>query len=326
MAATEIARLFATVGANITDFESKMRKVDTTAKGTGKGMSSSLAAGAKQAGSAIMGMAGIAGGIGVASLVAMGVKAAQTMTELAGLKAQIEMVGGAFEDMAGGGQAAQSMLATLRNASQGTISDYDLMLSANRAMMLGVAQNSDEMTKLLEVAMRRGQAMGLSTQQAFNDIVTGIGRASPMILDNLGIVINATETYEAYARSIGVAADTLTKAQQTRALVQAVTATATGEGVDMGSTAAPAQLTTAVANLRAEIALSMDGWQALMREIAEGADKTTDRLREGRLTESTQVDFARTIWEMPLPYGELVDATVRMNELQIGRASCRERV
>ena len=168
------------------------------------------------------------------------------------------------------------MLATLRNASQGTISDYDLMLSANRAMMLGVAQNSDEMTKLLEVAMRRGQAMGLSTQQAFNDIVTGIGRASPMILDNLGIVINATETYEAYARSIGVAADTLTKAQQTRALVQAVTATATGEGVDMGSTAAPAQLTTAVANLRAEIALSMDGWQALMREIAEGADKTTE--------------------------------------------------
>lgn len=44
------------------------------------------------------------------------------------------------------------------------------------------------MAQLLQVAVVRGQAMGLSAEQAFNDIVTGIGRMSPMILDNLGIV------------------------------------------------------------------------------------------------------------------------------------------
>jgi hypothetical protein len=280
--ATEVARLFATVGANIGDFESKMKRVDAVAQSTATSAGGKLAAGMKSAGSAIASMAGLAGGLGVASLLALGVKAVHTATELAGLKSQIEMVGGAFEDMAGGGRAAQSMLATLRAASQGTISDYDLMLSANRAMMLGVAKNSDEMTRLLEVAMKRGQAMGLSTQQAFNDIVTGIGRASPMILDNLGIVINAEETYKRYAASIGVAADALTKAQQTRALTLAVTAGATGEGVDLGGAAAPAQVATAVANLRAEIAMSMEGWQALMQSIAEGAKATTERLRDMR--------------------------------------------
>ena len=35
----------------------------------------------------------------------------------------------------------------------------------------------------------RGRAMGLSTTQAFGDIVTGIGRMSPLILDNLGICL-----------------------------------------------------------------------------------------------------------------------------------------
>ena len=41
------------------------------------------------------------------------------------------------------------------------ISDADLILSANKAMLLGVADSADEMASLLEMARARGQAMGL---------------------------------------------------------------------------------------------------------------------------------------------------------------------
>jgi len=110
----------------------------------------------------------------------------------------------------------------LREASLGMVSDFDLMQAASRAMMLGVSADSEQLAQLMEVAALRGRAMGLSTTQAFNDIVTGIGRASPMILDNLGIVVDAEGKYQAYAEAVGKTAEELTKAEKTQALLNGV--------------------------------------------------------------------------------------------------------
>lgn len=110
----------------------------------------------------------------------------------------------------------------LREASLGMVSDFDLMQAASRAMMLGVSADSEQLAQLMEVAALRGRAMGISTTQAFNDIVTGIGRASPMILDNLGIVIDAEGKYQAYAEALGKTAEELTKAEKTQALLNGV--------------------------------------------------------------------------------------------------------
>ena len=85
--------------------------------------------------------------------------------------------------------------------------------------MLGVGESAEQLAQLMEVAAMRGRAMGLTTTQAFNDIVTGIGRMSPMILDNLGIVTGGEKTFEEYAASIGKAADALTDAEKKQALI-----------------------------------------------------------------------------------------------------------
>ena len=114
------------------------------------------------------------------------------------------------------------ILDALREASLGMVSDFDLMQAASRAMMLGVSADSEELAQLMEVAALRGRAMGISTTQAFNDIVTGIGRASPHILDNLGIVIDAEGKYQAYAEAVGKTAEELTKAEKTQALLNGV--------------------------------------------------------------------------------------------------------
>lgn len=106
----------------------------------------------------------------------------------------------------------------VKAASLGTVAEMDIIASANKALMLGVADTAEEMAQLMEVAAVRGRAMGLSTQQAFNDLVTGIGRASPLILDNLGIVTGGIKTYKEYAKSIGKSVDTMTDAEKKQAL------------------------------------------------------------------------------------------------------------
>uniref|UniRef100_A0A6M3L041 Putative tail tape measure protein n=2 Tax=viral metagenome TaxID=1070528 RepID=A0A6M3L041_9ZZZZ len=136
---------------------------------------------------------------------------------------EVESTRAAFESLAkSNGQAASDILDALQKASAGTITNSDLMLAANRAMVLGVAKNSDQFTSLMEIARDRAKTMGISVTQAFNDIVTGIGRGSPLILDNLGLVINATEANEIYAKTIGKSVSDLSEAEKQQALLNAV--------------------------------------------------------------------------------------------------------
>jgi hypothetical protein len=157
---------------------------------------------------------------------------------------------------AGLGGSYDVLMDKLRQASMNTVSNSELMLSANRAMMLGLGGDAEKMGQLMEVAGFRGRAMGLSTSQAFSDIVTGIGRASPLILDNLGIILNAEETYKRYAETIGKSADDLTKAEQTQALLNA--------------TIADGQRQIAAAGgLAADNATAFEQWEAASANLAD---------------------------------------------------------
>lgn len=169
------------------------------------------------------GFAGIGKTIGLAATAAVAGMVVRSVTEVAKMATANQKVETSFEELAAGvGQSADAMLDALKVASNGAISDYDLMLSANRAMMLGVADTAEEMANLLEIAARRGQAMGLSTSQAFNDIVTGLGRGSALILDNLGIVIDLEETYASYALQLGKTSEQLTDIEKKQAMVNSV--------------------------------------------------------------------------------------------------------
>lgn len=117
--------------------------------------------------------------------------------------------------------AADDMLAALKQASGGTIAETSLMLGANKAAMLGLGSDAEKMGQLMEVARFRARAMGLDTTQAFSDIVTGLGRMSPLILDNLGLVFDSEVEFANYAESIGKAAKELTEAEKKQALFTA---------------------------------------------------------------------------------------------------------
>jgi len=163
----------------------------------------------------LISMTGLIGGVTAGLLGA--VVAGNQLAEQANAYNRIKT---SFDGLAAGvGAASDSMLAGLQSASRGMISQHDLVLAANRAMLLGVADTEAEMTQLMEVALARGQAMGLSATQAFNDLVTGLGRMSPMILDNLGIVTGGSKVFDDFAASIGKTTDTLTDAEKKQALI-----------------------------------------------------------------------------------------------------------
>lgn len=169
------------------------------------------------------GLSGLALAGGVAGVAALGAQVVSTSVELARTAADAQRLETAFTSLAqGAGQSGAQMLDAMRKASQGTIADTDLMLAANKAMLLGVADSAQEMTALLEIASARGKAMGLSTAQAFNDIVTGLGRGSALILDNLGITVDAEKVNSDYAASLGKTAAQLTEAEKKQALLNAV--------------------------------------------------------------------------------------------------------
>ena len=79
----------------------------------------------------------------------------------------------------------EANLEQLRQSTRGLVSDLELMKSATKAGTFGIGIG--EMGQLLNFATRRAQETGQEVDYLVNSIVTGIGRKSPLILDNLGI-------------------------------------------------------------------------------------------------------------------------------------------
>jgi hypothetical protein len=80
----------------------------------------------------------------------------------------------------------------LREATHGTVSDIELMKSAVKFNDFNLSL--DELGTMLEFAQQKAKDTGQSVDYMVDSIVTGLGRKSLMILDNLGL--SATEVKE----------------------------------------------------------------------------------------------------------------------------------
>lgn len=78
-----------------------------------------------------------------------------------------------------------NLLTNLRAATAGTVDDLKLMQTAVKADNFRIPM--DVLAKGLEFAQRRAQATGESVDYMVDSFVTGLGRESVKILDNLGI-------------------------------------------------------------------------------------------------------------------------------------------
>ena len=104
-------------------------------------------------------------GLGISQIVKFGKQAAK-----------IDSMETAFNTLTGGVGSASIALDKLQEATNGTMSQFDLFQQANNAMILGVSKNSDEMAEMFDMAQRLGRALGRDTASSVESLITGIGR------------------------------------------------------------------------------------------------------------------------------------------------------
>lgn len=169
------------------------------------------------------GAAGIAGGMAAFS------KEAFIMASRA------ERLGRATDNLARSlGASGDAMVRAITEASKNTISSAQAMEIANKAMLLDVVKNQEEMSDLARIAIVLGQAMGKNAADSVDDLTMALGRQSPLLLDNLGIKMNLTEAELRYAASLGKTVEQLTDAEKKQAFLNAAWEKARQKAEELG--------------------------------------------------------------------------------------------
>ena len=99
----------------------------------------------------------------------------------------------AFNTLSESVEGGEVGLQKLRDATNGTMSQFDLFQQANNAMILGVTRNTDEMAEMFDMAQRLGRALGRDTASSVESLITGIGRQSRKLMKHMSLMLKNLE-------------------------------------------------------------------------------------------------------------------------------------
>lgn len=240
---------------------------------------------------------GMATKVAAATAVVYGLKKAMDLAfDLVRASAKVEQLGRGFDNLGKKLGFTSASLGKLRQAVNGTVDDMGLMEQANNAMMLGVVQSDEEMAQLFDTAQRLGQALGVDTKDAVNSLVTGMGRQSKLMLDNLGIMVDMATAYENFAIANHTTVEAMTDAEKKTAFNNETLRIA-GELVDnlgtevMGTAEILAQMDTAVTQMNASLG---DALSPIVENIA-GFFTSAARSADDFFQSITETDLETTI-------------------------------
>lgn len=198
----------------------------------------------------------------------------QTSLEMAKLAGNVEGVSRAFNRAF---PDAKLLMADLRKATHGTITDFELMQRTLQAKNLGISV--EHLGTLFEFAATRAQQTGESVDYLVDSIVTGIGRKSSLKLDNLGL--STTRLKEQFD---GVAIASKSVADVTKG----ITEIARVELAKMGGYAETSatkvdQLTVAWKELRVELSKRFEegGFVTQLTELVDSYQAAAEAQRRG---------------------------------------------
>jgi hypothetical protein len=235
---------------------------------------------------------GAAVGTLAGNLVARGL--ASITSEMGRMWEQSQRLGSvqtAFGRLASGaGADASEMLRVMREGTQGLVSNLDMMQSANKAMLLGLPVTTESMGTMAEAATKLGRAMGQDATKSLDDLITALGRSSPLILDNLGLTVKVGEANEAYAKTLHKTADALTDAEKKMAFYVAAMDAARTKAKELGDT----QLTLSEQFTRA--------WTSVTNTVVNGVSIINKALGEQTTIDindpTTPTGLLRAYWEI----------------------------
>lgn len=148
----------------------------------------------EQASEALGKLGGVLGGLataaaGLAAGAVAGVGAlGSAIANLAMEAAPVEQVRQAFDALTTSiGETSTAMLESLRTATNGMVSDADLMRSANQMISMGLADSTESAANLAEMAVRLGGAMGNDAVASLENFSLMLANQSIPRLDSFGI-------------------------------------------------------------------------------------------------------------------------------------------
>jgi len=273
------------------------------------------------------------------------VEGAKMAVSLAKVSGEADKVRRSFESLA---KEPNKMLESMRDATSGMISDMELMQKYNSAALLGLPL--DRFDDMLKVARGASQATGESMEFMLNSIVTGLGRGSKLMLDNLGIMIDTEKAYEKYAVTLGKTASELTDVEKKQAFVNealniGINNIEKSGGITDNYTDSMARLDASMSNLSVTIgrmlvpsvsefaevlddsAVALDNYlimnKSIVNDVSAGWDRLSDNVKASLIKQQiamleTAVEMAdNTIWGKALDLMGAYGVEVRFTENQV---------
>ena len=160
--------------------------------------------------------------IASAGILAVGFGITKLVKRAGKIQSIADAYGSMVEDM---GLSGDELIANVKKATSGTMSEFDIMTSFLKAKTLigteALGEEAENFERFAVIAKKSARATGADVNFMFESIVTGIGRTSTKWLDNTGIVISATEAYKTYAEELGKTTEELTEQEKKIAVTTA---------------------------------------------------------------------------------------------------------
>jgi hypothetical protein len=179
-----------------------------------------------------------------------------------------------------------------------------LLAGAQGELASALADATPELLEIAKAANKLNPSLG-DTAFLYESLATGIKRASPMILDNLGLTIKIGEANEKYAASIGKTVEQLTAEEQKLALL--IETRRAGNVLIEQAGGAAGSATDDFARLEAATEnLSNAFKKQLTPSVANFAEALADMLTERQTLEKLLRDETQAVLETSKSYDEYV--------------------
>lgn len=350
---TDAAELIARIRANVDELQTGMQQADAivkqgaatlneTAKTTGTGMGSNLSTAFADSSKQIIGainsispalgsIVTAVGPVGIAiAVVTADVEAFKTAWDLAEIGAQTAEIASHFTTLTGGISASEEMMQKLRQATKGTVEDAQLMIIANKAINEGITTNADTMSQLAAVFKYYGEAGGVFGSQAITQGMQALGVLQTRGLKSIGISLDDTKIYDAYAEKLGIVASKLDDVQKRAALTEAILALApTGLADSAASAADKAEaMHVAIKNLNISIGESIKGMLSLggvVTDVANAASESLNRKLTSQEIIQPYMDYRETLSVLsPANWKLIADMDMVRKSFEQGKISVEE--
>lgn len=144
------------------------------------------------------------------------------IVELGNRGAQVDDVAGSFEVLTQRtGETADVMLGALRQGVIGTLSDYDLMVLANKTLGSGLIKTADDMGAVAAGARTLAKATGQTTAEAFDVLTSAMASGRTAALKQVGLFVDSKVALENYSQAIHKNVSDFTDADRAQALAAA---------------------------------------------------------------------------------------------------------